>query len=64
MRARCQEPPPSGVSPTLPYDITNLASEAATIRSQASASDIPPPAAKPSTAAITGFGNARSDSIN
>ncbi len=52
------EPPPSGVRPTRAYDITNLASSAATIRSHASASEKPAPAAAPSTAAITGFDDA------
>ena len=47
----------------VPYDITNCASSAATIRSQASASEKPAPAAAPSTAAITGFGKVRIASI-
>jgi len=61
---RNHEPPPSGVSPTRAYDMTNFASCAATIMSQASASEKPAPAAAPSTAAMTGLVEVRSARIH
>ena len=60
---RLQLAPPSGDSAMLLYAMTNTASSAATIRSQASASEKPAPAAAPSTAAITGLGKVRIASI-
>ena len=54
--ARCQLAPASGERPRRAYDSVERASSAATIRSQASASEKPAPAAAPSTAAMTGFG--------
>jgi hypothetical protein len=62
-RASCQLPPPSGDRPSLACDIMKRASSAATTRSQASTIENAPPAAAPSTAAMTGFGHARSASM-
>ena len=61
--ARCQLKPPSGDSATVLYEAANTASRAATMKSQASASEKPAPAAAPSTAAITGLGKVRIESI-
>ena len=53
--------PPSGTRPMLTKARRKKADSAATIRSQASASEQPIPAAGPLTAAITGFGISRTE---
>jgi len=57
--ARAKSPPESGTSPILMNAGTKLAESATTLTSQASASDMPAPAAGPLTAAMTGFSSAR-----
>ena len=59
-RARRCVPPNPGITPRLISGCPNLAVSAATMRSQASASSMPPPSTKPFTAAMTGIGNSSS----
>ena len=57
------EEPPSGTRPMFTKASRKYADSAATIRSQASASDAPIPAAAPWTAATTGLGISRTPTM-
>jgi hypothetical protein len=54
-RGSLTSPPAAATRPRLTSGMPNLASSAATIRSQASATSQPPASAHPSTAAISGL---------
>ena len=54
-RGRRCVPPAPGTIPRLTSGWPNFAFSAAMMMSQAMASSLPPPSAKPATAAITGF---------